>query len=135
MASRFDYSRLEAKAADLLDRFGARDCRIVRAGAGPADPAKPWKASAPAADVVVASGVTVVGDNIGYRRGKRDAPQALTESSAGKAYARGSLPQILPGDWLEVPDGAGGYERHGMARAEPIKPGETCVLWELTLRS
>lgn len=133
--AQFDYARLELKASALLDRFGVKECRIMRAGAGPADPARPWKASAPTSDAVVASELTAVGDNLGYRRGKRGAAQALTESSAGKAFVRGAIAGIKAGDWLEVPDGTGGHDRHGITRAEPIKPGDTCVLWELSLRS
>lgn len=135
MADQYDYSALEAKAAAILDRFGVRGCRIVRAGAGEPDAAQPWKPAGATPDVVVIDEATAVGDNIGFRRGKRDADQALTESAAGKAYLRGALATILPGDWLEVPIGAGEYERYYVSRAEPIKPGATNVLWDLSLRS
>lgn len=135
MADQFDYSALEVKAAAILDKYGVRGCRVVRAGAGEPDPATPWKPTGDTSDVVVIDSATAVGDNIGFRRGKRGADQALTESAAGKAYLRGALATILPGDWLEVPIGGGEYERFYVSRAEPIKPGSTNVLWDLSLRS
>lgn len=131
----YDYAALEVRAAALLDRFGATGCRVVRPGAGAADPVAPWKPTGSTPDVVVAMDLTAVGDNIGYRRGKRDAPQALTGSAAGKAYLRGTVPEILPGDWLEVPNSPTTYERMFISRAEPITPGGTTLLWELTLRA
>lgn len=135
MAGQYDYAALEVKAAAILDKYGVRGCRVVRAGVGTADAAMPWKPDGATPDEVIVADATAVGDNIGYRRGKRDADQALTESAAGKAYLRGNLATILPGDWLEVPIGGGEYERFYVNRAEPIKPGTTTVLWDLGLRS
>lgn len=131
----YDYAALEVKASAILDRFGTAGCRVVRPGAGSADPVSPWKPAGATPDVTIIASATAVGDNIGYRRGKRDADQALTETGAGKAYLRGALATILPGDWLEVPIGGGQYERFGISRAEAIKPGPVNVLWELSLRS
>lgn len=135
MADQYDYSALEVKTAAILDRYGVRGCRVVRAGAGEPDEDAPWKPAGETPDEVIVSDATAVGDNIGFRRGKRDADQALTESAAGKAYLRGALATILPGDWLEVPIGGGEYERFYVSRAEPIKPGSVNVLWDLSLRS
>lgn len=135
MADRFDYAPLAAKVVTLLEKFGTKGCRVTRAGAGSADAAKPWKPVGVTNDQVVASDVTVVSDNVSFRRGKWNAPQALTEGGRGKAYAAASVEGIEPGDWLDVPDGRGGWESFGITRAEQVAPGGTNVLWELTLRS
>jgi hypothetical protein len=135
MASRFDYAPLASKVVTLLEKFGTKGCRILRAGAGSADEDKPWKPVGWTADQVIATNITIVSDNVSFRRGKWNARQALTESGQGKAYAAANVDGIEPGDWLDVPNGKGGWESFGITRAEQVAPGGTNVLWELTLRS
>ena len=137
MASRFDYGPLRAKVIELLDKYGTLNCQLKRPGAGTPDPTKPWKPVSATPDILLDNKVTIVPDNVSFRRGKWNAPQALTEGGRGKAYASAAITDLEPGDWLEVPKNAAltEWEIFVITRAEQVAPGGDTVLWELTLRS
>lgn len=135
MAS-FNYDPLKALATKLLDKYGAKGCRLVRPTSGVADADKPWRpANVSTPDTLLAENVVVVRGDYKRMRGQvSNAPFALTIADTNKAFCSADITSIEPGDYLEIPQGAG-YERFSISAADKIIPGATLVLWDLTLGS